>query len=253
MLVVHPKQLFLRSGHNNPNPNYVYWVEQLSEDLYVKLVKFLDAYKGQVFRRDRWVIAGYTLFVLRSPQISPQPRDRMTPAGESSWRLRSNAAVNSNLRRILRELNRGLVQDQTFRLDAAINSYPNIVRIARVDSPASCRAMAGDIRSNEADSRPMTLCGHWAAGTRTAGPASPTAVVPDRIFAFPGISARAGRLDIREGSNAWACDILLNSEMVTRVSRGESSDESDESDDRNRERHWPLRHGRMRPALASQS
>ena len=31
MLVVHAKQLFLRSGHNNPNPNYVYWVEQLSE------------------------------------------------------------------------------------------------------------------------------------------------------------------------------------------------------------------------------
>lgn len=131
MLVVHPKQLFLRSGHNNPNPNYVYWVEQLSEDLYVKLVKFLDAYKGQVFRRDRWSQwPGYTLFILRNPQISPQPPDRMTPAGESSWRLRSNAAVNSNLRRILRELNRGLVQDQTFRLDAAINSYPNIVRIA---------------------------------------------------------------------------------------------------------------------------
>jgi hypothetical protein len=131
MLVVHPKQLFLRSGHNNPNPNYVYWVEQLSEGQYVKLVKFLDAYKGQLFRRDRWSQwAGYTLFILRNPQISPQPPDRMTPAGEASWRSRSNAAINSNLRRILRELNRGLLQGQTFRLDAAINSYPNIVRIA---------------------------------------------------------------------------------------------------------------------------
>jgi hypothetical protein len=131
MLVVHPKQLFLRSGHNNPNPNYVYWVKPLSEDQYVKIVKFLDAYNGHLFRRDRWSQwPGYTLFILRNPQISPQPPDRMTPANEASWRSRSNAAVNSNLRRILRVLNRGLFQDQAFGLDAAINSYPNIVRIA---------------------------------------------------------------------------------------------------------------------------
>jgi hypothetical protein len=130
MLVVHPKQLFLRSGHNNPNPNYVYWVEQLSEGQYTQLVRFLDAYKGQLFRRDRWSRwPGYTLFLLRNPQISPQPPDRM-PDGWASWRSGSDAAVNANLRRILRELNRGLSQDRTLRLDAAINSYPNIVRIA---------------------------------------------------------------------------------------------------------------------------
>jgi hypothetical protein len=131
MLVVHPKQLFLRSGHNNPNPNYVYWVQQLSDAQYPELVKFLDAYKGQQFRRDRWSRwSGYTLFMLRNPRISPQPPDRMTPEGEASWRSRSEAAVNANLRRILRELNRGLSQDRALRLDAAINSYPNIVRIA---------------------------------------------------------------------------------------------------------------------------
>ena len=132
MLVVHPKQLFLRSGHNNPNPNYVYWVEQLSEGQYTKLVRFLDAYNGRLFRRNRrsqW--PGYTLFLLRNPHISPHPPDRMTAEGEASWRSRSDAAVNSNLRRILKELNRGLSQDRTLRLDAAINSYPNIVRIAQ--------------------------------------------------------------------------------------------------------------------------
>ena len=53
MLVVHPKQLFLRSGHNNPNPNCLR-VEQLSERQSAGLVKFLDAYKGQVFRRNGW-------------------------------------------------------------------------------------------------------------------------------------------------------------------------------------------------------
>jgi hypothetical protein len=34
---------------------------------------------------------------------------------------------------------------------------------------------------------------------------------------------------------------------------GKSSDESTESDDRNRGHRWPLHHGRVRPALASQS
>ena len=132
MLVVHPKQLFLRSGHNNPNPNYVYWVAEVSEAQYTELVKFLDAYNGQLFRRNRWDRwPGYTLFMLTNPQLSPEPPDRMTPDGEASWRSRSDAAVNANLRRILRELNRGLSQNRTLRLDAAINSYPDIVRIAQ--------------------------------------------------------------------------------------------------------------------------
>lgn len=130
ILVVHPKQLFLRSGHNNPNPNYVYWVDQLSEEQYARLVKFLDAYKGRLFRRDRWSQwPGYTLFILRNPQISPQPPDRMTADVEASWQSRSNAAVNSNLRRILKELNHGLPEDLATKLDAAINSYPNVLRI----------------------------------------------------------------------------------------------------------------------------
>ena len=131
MLVVHPKQLFLRSGHNNPNPNYVYWVEPLSEDQYSQLVKFIDGYNGRLFRLDRWSNwPGYTLFILRNPRISPQPPDPMTPDAVASWRSRSEAAINSNLQRILRELNRGLLQSRAFRLDAAINRYPNIVRIA---------------------------------------------------------------------------------------------------------------------------
>jgi hypothetical protein len=132
MLVVHPTQLFLRSGHNNPNPNYVYWVEHLSEGQYRKLVGFLDTYNARLFHRDRsgwW--PGYTTFRLTHPRISPQPPDPMTPHGEASWTSRSHAAVNANLRRILRELNRGLSQDQRLRLNAGISSYPNIVRIAQ--------------------------------------------------------------------------------------------------------------------------
>jgi len=132
MLVVHPKQLFLRSGHNNPNPNYVYWVEQLSERQSAGLVKFLDAYKGQVFHRNSWdQWPGYTLFILRNARSSPEPPDPMTPDRYAVWKSRSDAAINSNLRRILRELNRGFSQDWALRLDAAINSYPNIVRIAQ--------------------------------------------------------------------------------------------------------------------------
>ena len=83
MLVVHPTQLFLRSGHNNPNPNYVYWVEQLSEDQYTKLVRFLEAYKGQLFRRDRWSRwPGYS--VLQAEESSNQPA--ATRPHDARWR-----------------------------------------------------------------------------------------------------------------------------------------------------------------------
>lgn len=95
MLVVHPRQLFLRSGHNNPNPNFVYWVEQLSEGQYMELVKFLDAYKGQLFRRNRWERwPGYTLFMLRNPRISPYPPESMTNDSAAAWQSTSAAAVN---------------------------------------------------------------------------------------------------------------------------------------------------------------
>ena len=130
VLVVHPKQLFLRSSHNNPNPNYVYWVEQLSEGHYRRLVKFLDAYPARVFQRgsDRW--PGYTLFRLRNPVLSPPRAEGLAGEREAVWELKSATAVNTNLRRILRELNRGLSRKRSFRLDAAINRSPNIVRIA---------------------------------------------------------------------------------------------------------------------------
>ena len=130
VLVVHPRQLFLRSTHNNPNPNYLYWVEPLSEGQYTQLVTFLDAYREAAFRREleRW--PGYTLFRLRTPRSSPQRAEKMTRENQAAWERRSAAAVNANLRRILRELNRGLAGDRRLRLDAAINSHPYIVRIA---------------------------------------------------------------------------------------------------------------------------
>jgi len=130
MFVVHPTQIFLRSGHNNPNHNYVYWVERLSAGQYENLVKFLDAYRDREFRRNRWdVWPGYTLYELSRPRISPKRPEHLTPESESVWQAKSNAAVNSNLRRILRELNRGVSLQSKLRLDATINTYPDIVRI----------------------------------------------------------------------------------------------------------------------------
>jgi len=131
ILVLHPKQVFLRSAHDNPNPNYVYWVAPLSDAQYTRLVTFIDGYKGRLFRRNRWDRwAGYTLFTLENPRISPHFPERRTPDSEAAWQRDFDAAVNANLRRILRELNRALSQDEALRLDAAINRYPDIVRIA---------------------------------------------------------------------------------------------------------------------------
>jgi hypothetical protein len=72
MLVVHSKQLFLRSGHNNPNPNYVYWVDQLSEGQYTKLVKFSGCIQGATVS-SRPLESMARLHIVHTEESSNQP------------------------------------------------------------------------------------------------------------------------------------------------------------------------------------
>jgi len=83
------------------------------------------------------------LYELSRPRISPKRPEHLTPESESVWQAKSNAAVNSNLRRILRELNRGLSPQGKLRLDAAINTYPDIVRIEQEASAPSALVRGG--------------------------------------------------------------------------------------------------------------
>ena len=93
-------------------------------------MKSLDAHSGRMFRRspDRW--PGYTTFRLEHPRISPEQAAVLTGYSGAAWERQSAAAVNANVRAILRELNRGLSPDRRLRVDAAINRYPHLVRIA---------------------------------------------------------------------------------------------------------------------------
>ncbi len=49
VIVVNPQQIYLKSGHENPNPNYVYWVKNINADLYTKIV--LSIKSNRSFRK----------------------------------------------------------------------------------------------------------------------------------------------------------------------------------------------------------
>jgi hypothetical protein len=42
-LVITPKQIYLRSGHNNPNPNYLYWITSITRQQYDFIKYYLNA------------------------------------------------------------------------------------------------------------------------------------------------------------------------------------------------------------------
>lgn len=133
ILVIHPTQIFLRSAHNNPNPDYVYWVAPLPTEQYSMLVRYLDKYDGKLFEDHQklgyWKWNGYKCDTLSGARVSPWytkfPEDK-----QDEWEKETMKAANYNLRRILKELNRGLsTMDTKLPSEAAINVYPDITRI----------------------------------------------------------------------------------------------------------------------------
>jgi hypothetical protein len=47
---VTPKQIVVFSHHNNPNPSYLYWVKNITEDQYRGILKYFESHEGR-----RWV------------------------------------------------------------------------------------------------------------------------------------------------------------------------------------------------------
>lgn len=41
-LVITPRQIYLRSGHDNPNPNFLYWLASISENQYLSIKDYLN-------------------------------------------------------------------------------------------------------------------------------------------------------------------------------------------------------------------
>jgi len=105
VLVIHPRQVFLRSTHDNPNYNRIYWLSALSVSQYEALIVFLDQYSGNVFSdKGVWNWGGYKVVELEKAKQSPYATDDDWDA----WYSRVNWAIEENMSRIFFELNHGL-------------------------------------------------------------------------------------------------------------------------------------------------
>jgi hypothetical protein len=133
-LVVHPTQVFLVSSHNNPNPNFVYWVCGIDKDQYTALVARLEqgAPKG-LAAETQLQMPGYTLFRLRAPVESPWMKaNNPTPEQWRAWELRSDSAVNKNLSRIVATLNRELGEANAITCKPTIEEQTGRLRVEEV-------------------------------------------------------------------------------------------------------------------------
>ena len=133
LVVIHPTQIFLRSSHENPNPNYVYWVAPLTDHQYALLVQFLDGYKGDLLQDHKklgfWIWPGYTVYSLANPRSSPWYTDYWEKR-QNEYLQKEEDAVKHNLQRILAELNRGLTKpDLKLPTNIKLPRYPNIPQI----------------------------------------------------------------------------------------------------------------------------
>jgi hypothetical protein len=105
ILVIHPKQIFLRSSHDNPNPNKIYWFSSISTEQYKEISHFLGKYNGKVFsNKGVWSWGGYKVFELTEAKESPY----LTGDEKDSDYKKADLAIISNIFRIFAELNHGL-------------------------------------------------------------------------------------------------------------------------------------------------
>jgi len=124
VLVIHPTQIFLRSMHNNPNPNHVYWLAALSEEQYENLSSFLRSYEGTMLSKTLLQYPGYQLYDLADPKTCQMRPDReLTDRDELAWQQECRDSVNENLHRLLRELNRAIAKASSRLPESASASF----------------------------------------------------------------------------------------------------------------------------------
>jgi hypothetical protein len=129
--VVHPTQVFLVSSHNNPNPNFVYWVCAITKDQYAAIVARLDrGAPAGIVAETQLQMPGYTLFQLRAPVESPWMKaNNPTPEQWRVWEHRSDAAVNKNLSRIVALLNREIGEAEAITCKTSIEGQNGRLRV----------------------------------------------------------------------------------------------------------------------------
>jgi len=49
VLVITPRQIYFKSGHDNPNPNHLYWLTRITVTQFVLIRNFLEAKRSSIF------------------------------------------------------------------------------------------------------------------------------------------------------------------------------------------------------------
>lgn len=49
-LIITPEQIYLRSSHENPNPNFLYWLETITKERYDIISKYLSSLKNNTLK-----------------------------------------------------------------------------------------------------------------------------------------------------------------------------------------------------------
>jgi hypothetical protein len=138
-VAIHPNQIFLRTSHDNPNPNWIYWAEPLSDAQYASIAVFLETYKGRVFSHHGLPeFPGYKNYNLLKPQKSPPiPQHRVSDEAQKELNRKAEAAGLHNFQRVLRELNRAITEKEVKFIMP--NAIAPTVRIGDFDPLRSIR------------------------------------------------------------------------------------------------------------------
>jgi len=101
MLLVNSAQLILRSGHENPNPDFIYWFTDLKPGQYRPIEKALTSSRASRFEPDGGTWREYQCFTCRGLEQSPWYED----SDETTWRWSCANTLLRNVNAVLTELN----------------------------------------------------------------------------------------------------------------------------------------------------
>lgn len=116
ILAIHPSHIILRSMHENPNPDFVYWNLPITDAQYKAIIQGFRNYRGHQFSdKDVWVWPGYKVFRFTDSRESPWCPELASK--RSHWETERTSVLNDNVERVFAVLNSFFRKD-TQRLHA---------------------------------------------------------------------------------------------------------------------------------------
>ena len=104
ILAIHPSQVILRSSHDNPNPDFVYWNVPISLVQYKAISHTLESHNGSEFSSKAvWSWPGYKVMEFTRNLTSPWCPELESQRPE--WESERSRILNENVHRIFTKLN----------------------------------------------------------------------------------------------------------------------------------------------------